>query len=606
MLRLIKNIKMKVPTSRNDQNSRIPLEQVRLIYRNYPFMLGMNFSMSLLVGISIWRHLPHLPLMCWLLANLALSINSVINYFRQRRLLNSATPDSDAGVNALRLCLITALMRGSMWGLVGMSSFVFPMGSMQDIIFIAIIGQAFGGSAFLAVDIKIFYAYLLTMLIPTLLAYAIVPGETHLPLAWYTLALFVATSALAHNIHAMIMHSLALRFENMDLINALTAQKTAANEANVSKSRFLAAASHDLRQPVHALGLFIGALSSRVQEIESRKILANISATLETLEGMFNALLDVSKLDAGVLEPKIQDFPLTLLLTKIHTEFLLEAKKKNLRFSIISTRLAARSDIALLERMLRNLVSNAIRYTTTGGVVVGCRRIGDKIRIEVWDTGIGIAPTRHKEIFQEFYQVDNPERNHTKGVGLGLAIVQRLSRLLQHPVSLRSIYGKGSVFMIELPAGNPQAALPSNVPPIEPAIDKLHGLQVALVDDDPMVIKSMRALLTNWGCLLQHAEDGDTLIAQLMFSGSIPHVVISDYRLCGSETGVDVIRKVERLAARPVGGILITGDTAPDRLKESIASGYYLLHKPVRPAKLRALLTHLAAQISLEPAVSGD
>ncbi len=364
--------------------------------------------------------------------------------------------------------------------------------------------------------------------------------------------------------------------------------------ANRAKSRFLAVASHDLRQPMHALGLFIAQLRNKVAAPDAAKIVEQAQASTEALGGLFDALLDISKLDAGVLNPKIEDFPIYALLQRLENNFGQAASKKGLKLRIVSSRLVVRSDPVLLERILLNLVANAVRYTSRGGVLVGCRQRGRLVRIEVWDTGSGIPKEHQQEIFQEFYQLANPERDRSKGLGLGLAIVQRLAVLLQHRIELTSTPGAGSVFSVVVPLGEVQGGA-EVLPPTVAVTDHLAGAFVMVLDDDKLVQQGMHGLLIDWGCHVITASTTGEALAELEQHQRLPDAFVCDYRLAG-ETGLQAIERLHAGTADDIPAVLISGDTGPEVLHEAKESGYPLLHKPVQPAKLRALLSQLLAR----------
>lgn len=578
--------------------ARMRTEQVRLIYRNYPFTLSANFGLCLLVVAALWTAVPAGILLAWCGLSGALTAKGVWDYLRYRRALSGPVP-TDVDAAQQRFATI-AWGTGLVWGAAGLAPALLPSSHVHQVLFPAITGMAFGGAAFLSTDRRLFYGYIVPMLGLTLLGVAGMESGARVLFISLTLALAFATLAFAHNVHAMIQRSLTLRFENMDLIDALKLQKEQADYANLSKSRFLAAASHDLRQPMHALGLLFESLRPRIDDDPpSQHLLQSITATIHTLEDQFNALLDISKLDAGVIACDVQAIPLWRTLARIEAEFAPVAERKGLRFALHGPApgTAVRSDAALLDRMLRNLVSNAIQHTPHGTVLVACRLRAGAVRIEVRDSGPGIAPSLHREIFQEFYQVHNTERDRSHGVGLGLAIVDRLSRMLDHPVSLRSTPGRGSTFTITVPvcdAGS--AAAPAGPPAAAPAtggLQSLRGRSIAAIDDDPIVLEGMRQLFEHWGCTWTAAASADELLARLRSGAPLPEIVISDYRLRGGENGAQAIAKVVAFCGRPVPGILVTGDTAPERLREATDSGHAVLHKPVRPGKLRALLLHL-------------
>jgi signal transduction histidine kinase/CheY-like chemotaxis protein len=360
--------------------------------------------------------------------------------------------------------------------------------------------------------------------------------------------------------------------------------------ANLAKSRFLAAASHDLRQPLHALNLFVAQLRGETDPVEKGRVVTRIDAAVVAMNELFNALLDISKLDAGVLAPSISEFPVDHLLKRIEMTFMAAAREKGLRLRVVSNDAWVRSDFILLERILLNLVSNAVRYTIQGGVVVGCRRHAGRLRIEVWDSGIGIPKDQRRNIFGEFYQLAATELDRRGGLGLGLAIVDRLCRLLNHPIEVTSQLGRGSRFAISVPLGSP---LRSAEHPPQAAVDQATGKFVVVIDDDALVLDGMRGVLKSWGCSVVTASSESDALAALTEHERPPDLIISDYRLGDGKTGFELIERLRGTFGASIPAFLISGDTAPERLHEASASGYYLLHKPVLPITLRAVISQL-------------
>ena len=371
----------------------------------------------------------------------------------------------------------------------------------------------------------------------------------------------------------------------------LRMQKEEAERANIAKSRFLAAASHDLRQPLHALGLFLSVLENRVQGEESRVVMRNMGDAVTALDELLNALLDISKLDAGVMQQRSEPVAIGELLDQVRNQFASAAAQKGLRLIIRPCRVLVHSDAVMLRRILVNLVSNAVRYTSHGGILVGCRRRQDRLRVEVWDTGIGIPEDKSDVIFEEFVQLQNPERDRSKGLGLGLAIVARSAKLLGCPLSMRSRVGKGSVFAVELPIVTEVAPSLEEVPLPLPEETSIADLTVAVVDDDTVILVGMQALLSEWGCRVVVARNGNELFHGL--GAAVPDIVLSDYRLV-DEDGIEVLNRVRERYGVSVPCVLITGDTHPERLQKARQSGYQVLHKPVGAARLRLLLTMAA------------
>ncbi|WP_448191961.1 ATP-binding protein [Azospirillum sp. sgz301742] len=374
---------------------------------------------------------------------------------------------------------------------------------------------------------------------------------------------------------------------------ALAAAKEAAEGANQAKSRFLAAASHDLRQPVQSLLLFMGVLKDRLtQEPTAAAALSAMEQSLDALRLLLDSLLDISRLDAGLIEPQPVDMPVTQLLDRFAAEYGPRAAALGLRFRVVRSTLAVHSDPALLERILRNLIENALRYTRSGGVLIGCRRCGGRVRIMVADTGIGIAGERVDDIFEEFYQLGNPERDRSKGLGLGLAVVRRLSRLLGHGVEVHSRVGRGSVFSLDVPLVRRP---PRFDPPAAPAASgERHGL-VLVIDDEVLVRLGLQTMLESWGHTVLVAGSVGEALQRVEECRRAPDAILADYRLRDGETGIQAIRMIEeRFGACPPAA-MITGDTAPERLAEARASGIQMLHKPVVAVELRKAIASMLA-----------
>ncbi|WP_246024116.1 hybrid sensor histidine kinase/response regulator [Azospirillum ramasamyi] len=364
---------------------------------------------------------------------------------------------------------------------------------------------------------------------------------------------------------------------------ALAEARREADRANVAKSKFLAAASHDLRQPVQSLMLLMEVLSGRVTDGMTRNVLGTMERALGALKMLLDGLLDVSRLEAGAVVPEVEVFALSEVMDRVAANSRPVAVQKGLILHIVPCRAHVRSDPMLLGRILQNLVENALRYTDKGRILIGCRRRGGNLRIEVWDTGIGIPPDQQDDIFQEFVQVGNANRNRDQGLGLGLAVVRRLSVMLGHPVTVRSIPGRGSVFSVELPLAAPppaKALSPASAP--RPAF----ATTVLVIEDDGIVREGLRAMLAEWGyTVLAAASCAEAL--DLAHRGPPPDLIVADYRLRDGRTGTEAIREVRLALGRILPGILVTGDTAPARAQEAEAGNFRVMHKPVVAADLR-------------------
>lgn len=384
--------------------------------------------------------------------------------------------------------------------------------------------------------------------------------------------------------------------ERKEMELRLSEAKRVAEEANAAKSKFLAAASHDLRQPVHALGLFLELLGRSSLNADQQGMLAAARSAAQASANMLNTLLDFSRIEAGVIVPQRRPFALQPMLTKIESELAPQADARHLIFRVRETPVTVFSDPGLVELILRNLVANAIRYTEHGGLLVGCRYRGGQVVVEVWDTGIGIPLADQQEVFREFHQLGNPERDRRKGFGLGLAICRGLANTLQHRLSLRSLSGRGSVFRLTLPVVvGSSVAVESEADagddlPLLLAIAPIP-YRVLVIDDDEAVRQGTLQLLQDWGCTGWAVESLEEV--QHLPREAVPDLIISDYRLREQCTGAQAIAVLREQFGPDLPAILITGDTAPERLAEARASGIPLLHKPLAPAQLQRLVAQL-------------
>lgn len=369
----------------------------------------------------------------------------------------------------------------------------------------------------------------------------------------------------------------------------LEAKKNEAEQANRDKSNFLAAVSHDLRQPMHAIGLFSATLKHRVSTPEQAELVQRIEDSVNALQIMFDELLNISRLDSGTLEPRLESCDLAAILKQAGQTFQPIAEQRNLRLRVRACPARVSCDAMLLGRIINNLTANAIRYTEQGGVLIGCRRRQSGWVIQVWDTGIGIAAEHLPHIFEEYYQIGNTARNRTQGIGLGLAIVQRIARLLGYPLDVRSRPGRGTVFSITVPIS---LDVPSERRTgSERSPGQFKGERVLVIDDDQAALDSIVALLESWGLNPIPAESGAEALTRLQNTAA-PNLIICDYRL-PKASGVSVIAALRAQLSVEVPAMLISGDSATESVVNMRTSGLPVLYKPVRPAKLRALISSL-------------
>jgi GAF domain-containing protein/CheY-like chemotaxis protein/anti-sigma regulatory factor (Ser/Thr protein kinase) len=366
--------------------------------------------------------------------------------------------------------------------------------------------------------------------------------------------------------------------------------------ANEHKSRFLAAASHDLRQPMHALQMFVESLHHEIESPQrARPLIGRLQDSIAVMSGMLDTLLDISELETGGTKPALSSFAANSLLRRIENTFSPIAAEHGLRFRVVGCEAWVRSDPELLARIVENFVSNAIKYTRSGGVVVGCRRRTDGLSVEVWDSGAGIPSAHHESIFQEFYQVDNPARDRRKGLGLGLAIADRLARLLDHRIRFRSVQGRGSMFAVDVPSGEYTTDASTPIGMIHEALTQFQGIRVGLVDDETEIVEATKQLLERWGCTVIGARSEAELLEALRREPGAPDFLICDYQLSDGDDGLSAIRSVHRAYGTSIPAVVISGNTTPELRTAASDAGITLLLKPVAPSRLRQVMQRLVA-----------
>lgn len=441
-------------------------------------------------------------------------------------------------------------------------------------------------------------AFILASMIPPTIWLVTVGDRMHLSLALMLVVFLPMTLLQGRKRNRVFVEAQQLRFRNEALARELTVQRDAAEQAYLAKARFLAAASHDLRQPMQALSIFHELLHREMPASgPGSELLSNARKAADAMNTLLDSLLDVSKLDASVVEPDCSAFAVQTLLDQMKTEFGAIAEHKEIRLRIAPCSAIIVSDRVLLGQVLRNLVSNAIRYTSSGRILVGCRRQKGRLAIEVFDTGIGIARDQHAAIFAEFYQVGNKARDRQQGIGLGLAIVDRIVRLLEHPLTLCSEPGRGSCFAVIVPLASP-GARPA-VPSIEPAdaheAGSLAGRRILVIEDEEAIRAGMCALLSGWGCEVTSAVSVADALHQVLDGTAAIDAVISDMGLPGPDNGIDAIAALRRLYGGNLPALLITGDTSPAALQAAREASLVMLHKPIKPARMRAALREAVA-----------
>jgi len=579
------------------QNANVETELIRALYQqSYTALIGVIATATGIAAIFI-NEVSSQIVAIWLITIYVLSF---VRYSSIKKF--NAQQGHAAAVRWGQLFAFFAFLSGLTWGAASIIFFTPDNLELFNILTLIIIAMSVGSLAALSAYPKAYYLFVVPAMLPMIWRYLSIDESYYIIFGSLLLVFNFALFSIVRVNNRMLHDSIVLRFENIDLIEQLTEQKEKAEQANISKTKFLASASHDMRQPIHAMGLFLGVLAERVEKEDQKIIVQKIQKSSDALGNLLDSLLDISKLDAGVVKVVRETFSLDCLFDALNNEFQALAKEKNLTIKFVRTKLWINSDYRIIERITRNLISNAIRYTESGRILVGCRRHQGRTLVAVYDTGTGIPESRMQDIFREFYQLHNPERDRSKGLGLGLAIVERMSKLLDMPLYIKSIEGKGSVFGFVLPAED--ASMPATIEVVVSEALYFDDKTVLVVDDEDDVCDSLTELLHSWHCDVIAATSGSEAVQILQKNKKRPDIMLIDYRLRGNETGTSVIEKVNLLYAgqkvgKEIGGVIpaviITGDTAPDRIKEAERSGYKILHKPVAPDALRLLLAKVLA-----------
>ncbi|MDH5391707.1 MAG: hybrid sensor histidine kinase/response regulator [Gammaproteobacteria bacterium] len=569
---------------KNDYSQAILFEQIKTLNTSVYFILITYAMTATAFAYVMWDVVAPTLLYCW---GGALSLVLLIRAYIHFKFNPALTAEN---ARQYSYYIITALgITGLIWGIGAMM--MFPSLEMGYQFFVLFILAGIGASAFSSNTIYLqgLYIFFPALLFPLAIRMLFMEDTLYLMMSSMVLVFTLSLYYFSKNLNKSLIETLRLRFENSDLVVQLRIQKEEAEQANKAKSKFLAAASHDLRQPLHALMLNVTILEERIGKGENYPVISNIYNSVKSLESLFNALLDISKLDAGVVTPKPVHFKLQSIFNNIKVDCRSYAEDKGLLFELPPTDVCLFTDPVLLERIIRNLTSNGIRYTQNGYVSLTVEEHPGLATLKVIDTGIGISDEYISDIFEEFVQLDNPERDRGKGLGLGLSIVKRLCDLLGCRVQVESAPDKGSMFYFTVPLGKPELA-PEQIDSEVNYTPKPLGHFVVIIDDEKSIRDGLHNLLESWQCKVLAFASEEEAIDKLKEYEYAPDVLLVDYRLRQNKTGIEAIVAINALFNASIPALVITGDTASDRLKEAEESGYQLLHKPLHPSNLRVFL----------------
>ena len=575
-------------------------DEVRSGYDHLPATLAGNALGAFVLGLLFWGGSTHRLLLIWLGCAVVVWCARFALGWRFRR---ASCDGLDDWARWRRRASLAALATGAVWGLAGALFHVRGETIQQTGLILIVYAFCVAALPILATQPRLYLAYLALTAGPLIVRIASVGDAYAVELAALLTLMIALTAVLGGNYRRAMRRIIELKLHAGELLVQLRAEKQAAESArreaeiaNRAKTQFFAAASHDLRQPLHAMGLFAEALRERTRDSDVAPLVNSINESVDALEGLFSELLDITRIDSGHIEVHARPFGLGDVLRRLRLHFEPTAFEKGLALRLRGGAHVVDADPVIAERILRNLVSNAIRYTADGSVLVGCRRRADKVLLQVWDSGPGIAPEQRTRIFEEFYQVPqsgSPLAGERKGLGLGLAIVKRLAELIDAPLTLRSWPGRGSVFTLELPLARRDLA-PTEVRAAAPVMPlTLQGRRFIVVEDEAAVRAGIEALLVGWGAQLRAFDSVSACAAWASRCGveePAPDLVIVDYRLEDGHNGIEALLALRRRFGSAVPAIMVTGSTMSRFESEAQAHQFHVLIKPVLPNKLRAMI----------------
>ena len=568
------------------ENISLRRTQIKTRLRAYPEMLLAQPLVGLLLLGLLWDDIQHELALLWYGVLLAFIATDAVNFLLWRGKVNEPA-ELRRWFKAFSLM---SAVSGVIWGVGAWVLFTPDSLTEQTLLIMVLNGVVAGAVTLNPTFLPSMYLFVLGLSLPLMVRVAMMADMVHAFIATMLLIYLIFILRAGNSLSATFQLALNRGWEREILLDALLKQKDQAEEANRAKSRFLAAASHDLRQPLQALTLFLDVLDGSVHEPGQVRLVRQINKSVASLGQMFTQLLDLSKLDAGIIKPEPRSFRLLGLMDGIQNDFGIVAEQKGLRLDVKVDDVSVYSDPSLLDRIVRNLVSNAIRYTDQGSVsVVACQQADGRVRLAVADTGVGIPAAEIDHIFDEYYQINNQHRDRNQGLGLGLAIVKRITLLLGVELSVDSREGGGTTFGLLLPGGERESR-PADRHAQPHGADGGRGALIALIEDDADVLEATQHILRGWGFEVIGGQSADELLLGLTRAERNPALVISDYRLPNDENGLKAIERVQRHCGDPIPALVMTGDTGARELRDMSDSGVRVLHKPVQPEALKDTL----------------
>ncbi len=593
----------------NTKSKPVNQDQVKILFKQIPVMLLINIPLVLALVWMYWPWVNHSAISIWAGSMFVVMFSRLLFYvFIYKRISQQNHQQWQMHIFAAN-----SAISGILWGSAGVLFFVPGQVEYQLIILLVIILKGAGSVSAVTIYLAAFYAYFPTSILPISLMFLLQGNMNSMLVGFMSIGYLISLIIFGRHINKTLLESLELRHLNENLLDEAHRQRGIALEASTAKTQFLAAASHDLRQPIHALNLYNGLLKEKVGMLNSAQhpdavctenalqqvteIIDNSHKTIENLQGLLDSLLDISKLDAGAIEACNHHFNLANMIKRLQNDYqpVVNNLNKHKQISLVwpSESVWLYCDESLIEQVLRNLISNALLYTDKGYVEVRLQQAGERVRIEVIDTGMGIDQDKQKKIYSEFYQINNQASSSRRhGLGLGLSIVKRIMPIINSKIQLDSTSGKGSRFYFDIARGKSNCDQPEeNDAAIYDVVSS--DKSVLIIEDNIDVANAMRLLLENWGYKTQVRKNLSTTMEMLLTTDYKFDVIISDLQLDEDKTGLDAIKAVREHFNKQLPALIVTGDINPEHLKEVENMNIPMLHKPASPVRLRAFLRHI-------------
>lgn len=561
--------------------------QAYLLSSQRPFSWFANLATMTALSVALWPRHSHTVILMWCAANYLLAGLRILDW----RDFVRSQPTDPVAINAwLNRFTRWTFLGGLIWGV---SAFAFLTGELlsETVLLVAVyLGIGFGAITAFSAHYPSLAATIVPLLVPPAMVLLSFPDRAFNILGGLLLLYLVIVLFFGRNYNRMILRSITLDLENSQLLQEVTQAKDRAESASREKSNFLAAMSHDLRQPLYAMGLYLEAIDRNQQSPRDYDLLEHVDHAFDSLDAMFKALIEISQLDAGAIRPKLAHLAVEPMFRQLVEEVRGIARNKGVEITYKPSDAVVYSDGILLVRMLRNLLSNAIKYTDEGAVTIEATALASSVVISVTDSGQGIPDDRMTDIFSEYVQLGNHERDRSKGLGLGLAVVKRSAELLKHEISVQSTLGQGSKFSLSVARGeaNEIEAGELDITPLSVA-----GLHILLVDDDEPIRRGMEILLSDHDCVVTTAASASDALQALQTNPRPPDVLVCDYRLRDDQTGFQAVEQIRAEIDAELPAVIVTGDTDAGVRRAAEERDLYLLHKPVKLAQLNKVISEI-------------